>query len=72
MERGETVHLTEVDEAVEDGDDVVDAEDKRIKDGGGDEAEAEVEVVELGEGEDEEGEEEEPGAVIAELVLLVD
>lgn len=50
MQDGKTVRLFEIDQPVEDGYDIVDAEDEWVQDAGRDELEAAVEEVELCEG----------------------
>ena len=65
---GQASHLVEVDEAVEDGGDVVDAEDERIKDARRAKLEATVKIVELSEGKDDKAKEDEPRLVMGKLV----
>lgn len=72
MEDAETRGLLVVDEAVEDGDDVVDAEDEGVQDARAAELESAVEIVELRESEGDEAEEDHPGLPAVELVLAVD
>ena len=71
-EGGQEGGLVEVDEAVEDGDDVVDAEDERVEHGRRHELEAAVEVVELRQGEGDQAKEDGPGLPAVELVFAVE
>lgn len=71
MQRRQPVDLLEVDQAVEDGHDVVRAEDERVEHAGRDELQPAVEVVELRERQEDEPQQDDPRLPPVELVRPV-
>lgn len=70
-ERVDQVGLAEINQAVEDSDNVIDAEDEGVEDRRGDQLKASVEVVELTESKDNQANNEHPGLPVHELVVAV-
>jgi hypothetical protein len=70
VEDGETGALSEVDQAVQNRNDVVDAEDERVEHRCRDELETSVKIVELSEGKRDEEEKEKPGRKSVELIRM--
>lgn len=72
MQRRQPVDLLEVDEAVEDGNDIVRTEDERVQHAGRDKLEASVEVVELRERQEDKAQQDDPRLPPVELVRPLD